>query len=107
MYDLKQFTLADMTRCGAELRRFGSQSKSMEQAAAALFRKACQNILQYRHFAEQLRCLKCAGDAAPGNRVRRESRDGGFPKCDLTRGWRVESTQYIQKNGLARTIWPD
>lgn len=38
MYDLTQFTLADMTRCGAELRRFGSESKSMEQAAAGIVR---------------------------------------------------------------------
>ncbi|WP_304830474.1 hypothetical protein [Candidatus Binatus sp.] len=38
MYDLKRFTLADMTRCGAELRRFGSESKSMEQAAVGIVR---------------------------------------------------------------------
>lgn len=38
MYDLKKFTLADMTRCGTELRRFGSESKSMEQAAVGIVR---------------------------------------------------------------------
>src|SRR5260370_18974978 len=38
MYALTHFTLGDMTRCGAELRRFGSESKSMEQAAAGIVR---------------------------------------------------------------------
>jgi hypothetical protein len=44
MYDLKKFTLADMTRCGAELRRFGSESKSMEQAAVGVVRHLYERL---------------------------------------------------------------
>ncbi len=36
MYDLTKFTLADMTRCGAHLRRLGSDAGSMEAVAKRL-----------------------------------------------------------------------
>ena len=34
MYDLSSFSLSDMTRCGAELRKLGATASSMEEAAA-------------------------------------------------------------------------
>ncbi|MGH7803214.1 MAG: hypothetical protein ACREQJ_02625 [Candidatus Binatia bacterium] len=44
MHDLSRFTLADMTRCGADLRHLGASSSSMEEVAGKIV----------RHFYEQL-----------------------------------------------------
>ncbi len=33
MYDITRFSLADMTRCGAALRRIGEDPTSMEEVA--------------------------------------------------------------------------
>jgi hypothetical protein len=38
MYDLARFTLADMTRCGADLRLFGHDSKSLQETAGRIVR---------------------------------------------------------------------
>ena len=38
MYDITQFSLADMTRCGAALRRMGDGSTSMEDVAGKVVR---------------------------------------------------------------------
>jgi hypothetical protein len=53
MYDLSRFTLADMTRCGADLRRLGASSSNMEEVAGKIA----------RHFHEQL------GDPTTGRRA--------------------------------------
>jgi hypothetical protein len=45
MYDLTYFTLGDMTRCGAELRRCGSQASCMEEAAARIVRYLYENLV--------------------------------------------------------------
>lgn len=44
MYNLKNFSLADMTRCGVELRRMGSGATSMEMAAARVVRSLYDNL---------------------------------------------------------------
>ena len=38
MYDITRFSLADMTRCGAALRRMGEGSTSMEEVAGKVVR---------------------------------------------------------------------
>ena len=38
MYSLSEFSLADMTRCGAELRKMGKNASSMEQVADKIIR---------------------------------------------------------------------
>ena len=38
MYDLAQFTLSDMTRCGKEMRKLGASTSSMEEVADRLVR---------------------------------------------------------------------
>lgn len=38
MYDLSRFTLSDMTRCGAELRKLGATAASMEETAGRIVR---------------------------------------------------------------------
>ncbi len=43
-HDLSHFTLSDMTRCGAELRRLGLESDSMEAAATAIVRYLYENL---------------------------------------------------------------
>src|SRR5690348_2215423 len=37
-YDLSAFSLRDMTRCGAELRRLGADASSMEEVAGRVVR---------------------------------------------------------------------
>ena len=54
MYSLSEFSLADMTRCGAELRKMGENAYSMEQIAQKI---ACS---LYDHIVEEdtgARCL--------------------------------------------------
>jgi len=54
MYSLSEFTLADMTRCGAELRKMGENAYSMEQVAEKIARSL------YNHVVEEdtgARCL--------------------------------------------------
>lgn len=43
-YDLTRFTLADMVRCGAELRRLATESTSMEDAAQRATRHLYENL---------------------------------------------------------------
>ncbi len=54
MYSLSEFSLADMTRCGAELRKMGKNASSMEQVADKIVRYL------YNHIVEEdtgARCL--------------------------------------------------
>ena len=54
MYSLSEFSLADMTRCGAELRKMGENAYSMEQVAEKIARSL------YNHVVEEdtgARCL--------------------------------------------------
>src|SRR5277367_2256672 len=44
MYDLTRFTLADMARCGAELRHAGAEAVSLEAAAEAIVRHLYENL---------------------------------------------------------------
>ena len=44
MYDLTRFTLADMARCGAELREAGADAESLEAAAGAIVRHLYENL---------------------------------------------------------------
>ena len=44
MYDITRFSLADMTRCGAALRRLGEGSTSMEEAAGKVVRYLYQEM---------------------------------------------------------------
>ena len=53
MYDLTHFSLSDMTRCGAELRKLGSQASSMEDVA--------RRVVDYLY--------RELGDAASGQRA--------------------------------------
>jgi len=45
MYDLSEFSLADMTRCGAELRKMGAGASSMEQVANKIVRFLYDHIV--------------------------------------------------------------
>lgn len=45
MYDLSAFSLADMTRCGADLRKMGNGASSMEQVANKIVRYLYDNII--------------------------------------------------------------
>ncbi|MFV1966628.1 MAG: hypothetical protein ACC628_14485 [Pirellulaceae bacterium] len=45
MPNLSNFTLADMTRCGAELRQLGEGCRSMEEAANRLVRHLFENLV--------------------------------------------------------------
>ncbi len=47
MYDLTRFTLADMVRCGRDLRRLGATSKAMEETAGIIVRYL------YEHFGDR------------------------------------------------------
>src|SRR5437660_979700 len=42
MYDLSRFSLSDMTRCGASLRRLGADASSMEEVA----RRVCSELYE-------------------------------------------------------------
>ena len=44
MYDITRFSLADMTRCGAALRRMGEGSTSMEEVAGKIVRYLYQEM---------------------------------------------------------------
>ncbi|HEX3866255.1 MAG TPA: hypothetical protein VHV78_05850 [Gemmatimonadaceae bacterium] len=44
MYDLTNFTLSDVTRCGAELRRLGDSAASMEEAARRVVQLLYQSL---------------------------------------------------------------
>ncbi len=44
MYDITRFSLADMTRCGAALRRMGEDSTSMEELAGKVVRYLYQEM---------------------------------------------------------------
>jgi hypothetical protein len=44
MYNITHFTLADMTRCGAELRELSSDATSMEDSAGAIVRHLYENL---------------------------------------------------------------
>lgn len=44
MYDLSNFTLSDMTRCGAELRRLGGGASSMEEVAGKVVRALYEQL---------------------------------------------------------------
>jgi hypothetical protein len=44
MYDITHFTLADMTRCGAELRELSPEASTMEETAAAIVRHLYENL---------------------------------------------------------------
>jgi len=44
MYDITHFTLADMTRCGAELREMSPDATSSEEAAGAIVRYLYENL---------------------------------------------------------------
>jgi two-component system NtrC family sensor kinase len=44
MYDITRFTLADMARCGAELREAGVDATSLEAAADAIVRYLYENL---------------------------------------------------------------
>ena len=44
MYDITHFTLADMTRCGAQLRELGPDAGSLEEAANAIVRHLYENL---------------------------------------------------------------
>ncbi len=46
MYDLTRFTLADMTRCGAAMRRMGQGASSMEQVAARIVRHLYDEMVE-------------------------------------------------------------
>src|SRR3990172_9058964 len=48
MYDLGQFTLSDMTRCGSVLRKLGSDAKSMEEAANNVVRHLYDQLIDGR-----------------------------------------------------------
>ena len=46
MYSLSEFSLADMTRCGAELRKMGENASSMEQVADTIVRSLYDHIVE-------------------------------------------------------------
>lgn len=46
MYSLSEFSLADMTRCGAELRKMGENASSMEQVADKIVRSLYDHIVE-------------------------------------------------------------
>ena len=46
MYSLSEFSLADMTRCGAELRKMGKNASSMEQVADKIVRYLYDHIVE-------------------------------------------------------------
>jgi len=45
MYDLSEFSLADMTRCGAEMRKMGAGASSMDQVANKIVRFLYDHIV--------------------------------------------------------------
>ena len=44
MYNISRFTLADMAKCGAQLREVGPEAHSMEEAAATIVRYLYENL---------------------------------------------------------------
>ena len=44
MYDITRFTLADMARCGAELREAGANAASLEGVAEAIVESLYENL---------------------------------------------------------------
>ena len=46
MYPLSEFSLADTTRCGAELRNMGENASSMEQVADKIVRSFYDHIVE-------------------------------------------------------------
>jgi hypothetical protein len=46
MYSLSEFSLADMTRCGAELQKMGENASSMEQVADKIVRSLYDHIVE-------------------------------------------------------------
>ena len=46
MYPLSEFSLANMTRCGAELRKMGDNASSMEQVADKIVRSLYDHIVE-------------------------------------------------------------
>src|SRR5687768_24628 len=44
MYDLANFSLSDMTRCGVELRKLGTGAGSMEEAANRIVRRLFEQL---------------------------------------------------------------
>ena len=46
MYDLTRFTLADMAKCGAELREAAPQAETLEAAASVIVRHLYENLAE-------------------------------------------------------------
>ena len=58
MYSLSEFSLADMTRCGSELRKMGENASSMEQVADKIVRSLYDRVVEEDTGARRLSLVR-------------------------------------------------
>ena len=58
MYSLSEFSLADMTRCGSELRKMGENASSMEQVYDKIVRSLYDRVVEEDTGARRLRLVR-------------------------------------------------
>ena len=58
MYSLSEFSLADMTRCGSELRKVGENASSMEQVADKIVRSLYDRVVEEDTGARRLSLVR-------------------------------------------------
>ena len=58
MYSLSEFSLADMTRCGAELRKMGKNASSLEQVADKVVRSLYDRVVEEDTGARRLSLVR-------------------------------------------------
>ena len=58
MYSLSEFSLADMTRCGSELRKVGENASSMEQVADKIVRFLYDRVVEEDTGARRLSLVR-------------------------------------------------
>lgn len=59
MYDLKDFSLRDMTRCGIALRKFSSESENMEEVANRIVSYLYDHLVDSQTGAKECALVRC------------------------------------------------
>ena len=109
MYSLSEFSLADMTRCGAELRKMGENASSMEQGADKIVRSVCGHIVEKDTGARRLslvRLFKTHPDEDWDPELRRFSVDalGHDPEVTSTKCLTLLATAGVKDEWRSRLL---
>jgi len=85
----------------------GRSGESGPYSAEPRARDAYRHIVPHREAAEDLRGLERARDAAPGDSVGSQTRDGASAERDGARIGRVEAREYVEQRSLSGAVGSD